>query len=81
MEEYIYQIMEENYNRFTGVNESQTVSATDISRSIEAFINWLFRGPFMIGENGSGKIIGFRPSTGESKNIRELFEYWTINKN
>jgi hypothetical protein len=41
-----------------------------------AFANWLFRCPYIIGENASGKIIGYRVKTGEQFTIEQLFNKW-----
>lgn len=41
-----------------------------------AFANWLFKCPYIIGENADGKVIGFRVKTGEQFTIEQLFNEW-----
>ena len=39
-----------------------------------AFVEWLLKFcPYIIGKNGAGKIIGYRPKDGTQKSLAELY--------
>jgi hypothetical protein len=40
------------------------------------FANWLFKCPYIIGENGNGEVIGYRVKTGEQLSMEQLFNKW-----
>ena len=44
------------------------------------YLMWIFKGcPFLIGENGAGKIIAFSVRDGKQYTPDELYQYWKEN--
>ena len=87
MEEIILEIIQRNYNEFTGTNEAETCSASEIASLFRGFEEWKFDKVEakleVTGKGGDVTIGGVNYTVRENgmkfKTLDELFSYWYNN--
>ena len=87
MEEIILEIIQRNYNEFTGTNEAETCSASEIASLVRGFEEWKFDKVEakleVTGKGGYVTIGGVNYTVRENdmkfKTLDELFSYWYNN--
>ena len=87
MHEIILEIIQHNYNEFTGTNEAETCSASEIASLFRGFEEWKFDKVEakleVTGKGGDVTIGGVNYTVRENgmkfKTLDELFSYWYNN--
>ena len=87
MHEIILEIIQRNYNEFTGTNEAETCSASEIASLVRGFEEWKFDKVEakleVTGKGGYVTIGGVNYTVRENdmkfKTLDELFSYWYNN--
>ena len=87
MHEIILEIIQRNYNEFTGTNEAETCSASEIASLVRGFEEWKFDKVEakleVTGKGGYVTIGGVNYTVRENdmkfKTLDELFSYWYTN--
>ena len=83
MEQKILEIIQENYNEFTGTNEAEIASSREITAHVFEFVEWLKSD--CEGEYNCDRPDGllWKVYLGYNKhlwfNTREVYEYWLTN--
>lgn len=75
MEEKILEIIQKNYNEFTGTNEAEIVSSSEIASHFREFIEWMFEKEFFYGTLSEGYLSTIH-DTPKFNSINEVYNYW-----
>lgn len=82
MHEIILEIIQRNYNEFTGTNEAEICSASEIASLVRRFLEWaIIEQEIFFGDLNQCYLINDNPyKDGKKlKTLDELFSYWYNN--
>jgi hypothetical protein len=78
MEKYILDVIDENYNSFTGVNEAHLGVSKQLASDFRAFMEWVAVDVCILTDNGKYwyELVG---NQSNQFTFDELFNYWLEN--